>query len=338
MYRELYPVEAASKVSGRYILRRVKKDSGLVVEERVINNVITNGYFDQMLQGRAFPKGFVVGAGTSTPLITDTSLQSYIGGGASPQEYYTTINSTVFPRYIRRGFRVRSAEGATAGNISEVGIYFGGGFGDLGPAPERPLASRARIVDELGNPTTITVASDEFLDLIFEWTYYAMDGLTGTMTINLLGTPTDFDYEVRPVCMNAPSCWARFTAGWPNNALSAIPYATNSNLGSCRVSSSSTFEDPSSASNPAQSTDGNNWFSGLNSGPYTPGSRTRLFTLTLPLNSGNYAAPGIRSFLLGQGDGSIGCSQMHRIVLDGPFLKLPTHVFTLPINISMSNA
>src|SRR5690606_8691254 len=135
---------------------------------------------------------------------TDTSLQSFLGGGGSVEEGWMIRNTTVSPRSITLGVRIQGSEGAVVGNVAEIALC----RGTTGtPNNSTPIFNRARVVDEMGNPTTITVLSDEFLEVIYEITLYAIDGATGTLTINIDGTPTDFDYEIRPISMNHAGWW-----------------------------------------------------------------------------------------------------------------------------------
>src|SRR5690606_18622638 len=129
------------------------------------------------------------------------------------------------------------------------------------------IFNRARVVDEMGNPTTITVLSDEFLEVIYEITLYTIDGATGTLTINIDGTPTDFDYEIRPISMNNNTWWgisgsvlgsgtSAFTRFNPSGLLSATTSGR-----ACHVTDQTTFGDPSSSSFPAGYDDSNRFTS-----------------------------------------------------------------------------
>ncbi len=75
--------------------------------------------------------------------------------------------------YIRRTYRF--AAGVAAGNLSEVGVGWSTTL----------CFSRALIVDMAGIPTTITVLSDEILDVTYEFRMYwpLVDG-SATLTVN----------------------------------------------------------------------------------------------------------------------------------------------------------
>lgn len=341
------PAKIKQGVSGRFKLRVLKR--GIILRESGWSkNLIVNSWFDWLFQNVATTgfMGFVAGSGTATPDVTDTQLQSFLGGGGQFQEAWLTTNSTVSPRGFTVGVRCRAAEGAVVGNVAEIAMCRGGSGSGV-PNNSSPLMNRARVLDEMSAPTTVAVASDEILEVIYEFTFFAIDGATGTLTINIDGTPTDFDYEIRPVSMNHSSSWkisasitgtVDSTNSWVLFNPSAFPSVGTTGQTRCYVTGETTFGDPSSSSVPAGYSASNLFTSRIN-GTYTPGSRTRDFTIRLPLNNGNIAAPGIRSINLVLNEStntSAWCC--HQMLLDGPFLKPNTHVFDLPITVSMDNA
>ncbi|HEY8354215.1 MAG TPA: hypothetical protein VIK69_04295 [Methylophilaceae bacterium] len=338
------PVKVGPRVKGRFKLRAMKGNI-IMRESAWCPNIIVNGAFDYWLQNAANIgiMGFVAGAGTSTPQPTDTSLQSFLGGGGLVQEGWVTKNTTVSPRSITLGVRIQASEGAVVGNVAEIALCRGtSGI----PNNSTPIFNRARVVDEMGNPTTITVLSDEFLEVIYEITLYAIDGATGTLTINIDGTPTNFDYEIRPINMNSATWWGingevlfpGGTGSYIQFNPSGLLYATTSGTSPSHVTDQTTFGDPSASSNPAGYSTFNRFTSRVDA-PYVPGSKERLQTIRLPLSNGNIAAPGIRSInlVLNRAQSSDAWC-VHQMLLDGPFLKAPTHIFDLPVTVAMDNA
>lgn len=324
------PVKVGPRVKGRFKLRAMKGNI-IMRESAWCPNIIVNGAFDHWLQNTSGSiGGFVAGAGTATPQPTDTSLQSFLGAGGSVQESWVTRNTTVSPRSITVGVRIRANEGAIVGNVAEIALTRGS------PSSSAPIINRARVVDEMGDPTTITVLSDEFLEVIYEITLYTIDGATGTLTINIDGTPTNFDYEIRPISMNNTSWWA--ISGSSNFNPSGLLSAAGISNTECHVTNQTTFGDPSASSIPAGYAASNRFTSRVLA-PYVPGSKERLQTIRLPLNNGNIAAPGIRSINLALNRTTSSDSWcVHQMLLDGPFLKLPTQVFDLPVTVAMDNA
>ena len=111
----------------------------------------------------------------ATPLAITSTLQSSSTGRNSTAPYYT---------WGRRTFRF--GQGTAAGNLTEVGVTYGGGSS---------LFSRALIVDSGGNPTTLTILADEWLDVTYELRIY-QDLADKTFNITLLGV--DHVVTVRP--------------------------------------------------------------------------------------------------------------------------------------------
>lgn len=338
------PVGMKHRVSARFKLRAMKGEF-IMRESAWCKNLIVNGWFDRLFQNpnsQTVIAGFLAGAGTSAPDVTDTALQSYLGGGNSFQEAWSSVNSTVSPRSKTHGIRIRGSEGAVVGNVSEIALYYNTTGAVLAPASNRSLINRARVVDELGDPTSISVLSDEFLEVVWEFTIFAIEGATGTITINIDGTPTDFGYEIQPISMNSNSWWGAnlsTTNNYSAFVLSGVPNgSSSSSTGLPHVTGETVFSDPSSSSNPDGYSSGNNFTSRV-LGTYTTGTLQRTTTIRLPLNNGNLAAPGIRSINLtmaAQAATSSWCA--HQVLLDGPFIKPATHIFDLPVNVSMGNA
>lgn len=338
-----------SPISGRlpmetdYVVRKYRGD--IITGEYKAKNLLLNGFFDALLDisTATHINGVVFGAGTATPFETDTALQSYLGGGNSFQAQGVIRNSTVSPLSVTNWVTIRCNEGAVVGNVSELGIYRSTSSSAVPPSSSVDLATRARIVDEMGSPTTIPVGADEFLEVTFYWTVYLMNGVTGTLTINILGTPTNFDYEIRPISMQNTTLVPEFKGGtFPSNTgtrnLTMGFFASSANIASSVVTGETSFGDPSESSLPPNQNIAANRFTTITQGPYTPGSKQRTFTLRLPLNNGNIASPGIRSFNLETGGPSASQWFMHQVLLDGPFQKMPGQIFDLPIQVTLGNA
>lgn len=340
------PVRGKVKMETDYVVRKYR--GSMITGECKAKNLILNGMFDRLLNslGADFAiKGVIFGAGTTAPSETQTSLVSYLGGGNSFQAGDTIVNSTVSPRSVTRWCTIRCAEGAVVGNVAELAIYLGSVGGSEAPSSGVTIGTRARITDEGGSPTVISVASDEFLEVTFFWTVYVMDGSLGTLTINLLGTPTEFDYEIRPIAMQNPSLGA---GQWLNASTPQSVGSTGLRMGfyigssndayMSSVASATSFFDPSATTDPTGSNISTNKFTSIIDSTYTPGSKSRLFTLRLPLNNGNIASPGIRSFYLVTGYASQSIWFAHQVLLDGPFQKVSGQIFDMPISVTLGNS
>ena len=126
-----------------------------------------------------------VGTGVTPVAVSQTDLVTPLATTSTQQSSSTGRNSTT-PYYTwgRRTFRF--SQGAAAGNLTEVGVTYGGGSS---------LFSRALIVDSGGNPTTLTILADEWLDVTYELRIY-QDLADKTFNITLLGV--DHVVTVRP--------------------------------------------------------------------------------------------------------------------------------------------
>jgi hypothetical protein len=150
-------------------------------------NLITNGGLNRMATS-SYLLSCQVGSGSTVPAFTDTSLTSFVAGSSTIQTTNGSVLATSpYYAWIRRSWRF--AEGAATGNLSEVGIAWTSTPGNL--------FSHALILDEVGSPTTITILSDESLDVIYELRYYPK--LTDTFgTVVLTGSiGGSYDWTMR---------------------------------------------------------------------------------------------------------------------------------------------
>jgi hypothetical protein len=161
-------LKTESKVAGYYKLEAVKLDKvGNEVSRRIVAdwfpNLITNQGLNRMGLAGDYLNNCQVGSGSNIPAFTDTGLQTFIRSTATIQ---STVNSTlsVSPYYAQRTRVYRFAEGLAAGNLSEVGVGWSSSNGFL--------FSRALILDGGGSPTTITILSDETLDVSYIFRIY----------------------------------------------------------------------------------------------------------------------------------------------------------------------
>ncbi|MDH1660785.1 hypothetical protein N5E02_05070 [Stenotrophomonas sp. GD03777] len=123
-------------------------------------NLITNAGLDRMGSVGDYMSSCMVGSGNAAPAETDTALQARVASTSNIN--VQSNNSNVSPRYGWRRRTFRFAAGAAAGNLSEVGVGW----------TSTAVFSRALILDGSGNPTTITVLSDEVLDVTYELRFY----------------------------------------------------------------------------------------------------------------------------------------------------------------------
>lgn len=199
-------IEYKFGLAGKYKFVAKKLDeAGNVISERLLadwfDNLITDAALDDI--GKASGRGSwlnggytQVGTGNTPPTTSDTSLANYLaetnipsGGG---QGVFLTAQLTTQPYYHKLSITRRFATGAAAGNLTEVAVW---------PGNHSVMISRALIKDSNGNPTTITVLSDEVLDVSYELYIYLPNGgspVTGSFSQTILGTPTTYTYTLLP--------------------------------------------------------------------------------------------------------------------------------------------
>lgn len=204
-------------VEGYYTLRVMKADAdGNPIEstarEIEFPNLITNFGMDAIgsdsqSAGDHFWHSCVVGTGNTPPANTDTTLVSQIAAAADTAVQGSggdvTRQVATSPRWIQISRTWRFAAGTAAGNLTEVGIRRGTG------TPQN-LFSRALIADAGGNPTTLTVLSDEILDVTYRFRYFIPESdVTGTVVLN----GVTHNFTLRPI--NIIAGQDANEPGWP---------------------------------------------------------------------------------------------------------------------------
>ena len=235
-------------LAGRFRLQ-VRKASGAVrYDTGWFDNLITNQGLNQMGTG-GYLTACQVGSGSTSPAFTDTALGSYVAGTSTIQSSAGSASSTT-PYVIKRTNTYRFGEGAAAGNLSEVGVGTTTTTGNL--------FSRALITDSNGDPTTITVLANEFLDVTYQ---LQMIPPTGDTSVDVTdsgpaGTVHTFTIraaDVTTFASNSFSGWfispfgSSLTSGVNDNAVDVYDGA----IGAITESPSGTRGGATSASSPA---------------------------------------------------------------------------------------
>mgnify|MGYP000097226180 CR=1 FL=1 len=253
-----------ARMAGLFRLRVHKPGIGTRIDTGWFPNLITkNGLNEYPVAANIYNK-FFVGSGSTAPNENDTSLEQLVAetndfggdvtGAQSEPPYYS---------YFQRTRRFQAGE--AAGNLAEVGV------GDAA----NNLFSRALILDENGDPTTITVLADEVLDVSYEIRLYPpTDDLLKEVTIS----GQLHDTITRASRVTSSSFWAPFgdfdNSVSYNQAYSGdIQDITSRPAGSGYHSSSVAFQ------------------------AYSADSFERVNAVTWGLNNGNVGASGIRSIM-----------------------------------------
>lgn len=218
-----------SQVSGLYKLEVIKKD-GSVSGTGWFKNLITDGGMDRRAANTDYINYCQVGSGSSTPSYSDTALSARIAG--SNTQYSISegaASSSPYYVYVIKTFSF--AAGVAAGNISEVGV---------GWASTGSLFSRALVVDGSGNPTSITVLSDEELRVTYQLRLYVpLNDVTGS--VNLGGVTYNYTARASLATTNSNNGWSIYQSTESVVRISAIyVYVSNGAIGAITSSPSGT--------------------------------------------------------------------------------------------------
>ena len=168
-------VQINNSVGARFkLVARKASTEEITRETEWFKNIVLDTGLNRMSVGTWIDR-VRVGSGNSTPVASQTQLDNTIASTTTIQAVGSvTRQTTTSPYYVAASRTYRFAEGVAAGNISEVGCGWGAGL---------DLWNRALVKDLNGNPTTITVLSDEFLDVIVEVRYYPTQSFSGSFNL-----------------------------------------------------------------------------------------------------------------------------------------------------------
>lgn len=178
----------SGQVAGQYTIRKYKADTDELIQEvGPFDNLITDQGLNRVGTD-AFGQYVFVGAGTATPSVSDTGLNSYKNytvSSAPDGGWNSAILQGGSPDYWVQGAGTwRFAPGAATGTLTEVGI---GWFAGPLIAANHRVSSRALIVDSGGSPISITVLADEYLDVTYSLRYYPYVGSDVVQTVVISG-------------------------------------------------------------------------------------------------------------------------------------------------------
>lgn len=270
----ILPLRMRTRVAGWFTLEAV----GLDGRKRLLAkfpNLITNKGLDLIGTGGYPVSTCAVGTGNTAPAVTDTALVALVSSttnaisrtnsaqGSSP--YYGSLVSTwQFP------------VGAAAGNLAEVGVGSGA----------TSLFSRALILDGGGSPTTITVLSNEALNVTYQVNMYPP---TVDVAGNVSLGGSNYAFTLRASNVTSSSNWSISNDG----NFSGIGTKSSGSAFSTQVLGAITGA-PSGTAYGADS---------YSMGTYVGGSYTQTVTLNWSINAGN-APGGVGSVQLVVGWGS----------------------------------
>lgn len=282
-----------TQCAGWFKIEAIRPDGTRRVLADWFPNLILDGGLDRMGANSDYLNWCQVGSGSTAPVAAQTALVNRIAGTSTVQASSTGAQASApYYGWLRRTYRF--AQGVAAGNLSEVGV---------GWASTGSLFSRALILDGGGSPTTITVLSDEALDVTYELRRYpGTVDLTGTVVLN--GVTHNWVSRAAGVT----------TAGvWTGEGAMALDAAQsfNGNIGAV------TAPNPSGTSGVLSAT----------ALAYSAGSYTRAVTVSAGLNNSNLSG-GIRSIIV---TSNVAGTGRYQIQFDPAIPKDNTKVLSLTI-------
>ena len=274
------PIAGSVGMSGHFTFELLKVDAnGEVIEASrtkvaEFDNIILNAGLNRIGTASDWMNACQLGTGTATPLATDTGLASFLGGTTSVQASGEGAQgSAPFFGWHRRTYRF--AAGVATGNLTEVGVGWAGTAG-------ANLYSRALILDAALQPTVITKAADEVLDVTYELRIHPPTAdVTGNITITGSGTHS---FVTRAAGVTSESDWGS-GARIGGLGIGHSQFAYAGPIGAVTSQPSGTSSAANSNANAA----------------YANNSLQRAATITYGLNNGNVG--GIRSVRVHYGFG-----------------------------------
>lgn len=154
-----------TEVAGSYTMQkfRMGADGALAPSSEPITfeNIVTDVGLVFIANNTSYMQYAYVGAGSAAPQPTDTQLGSFLMQNSSvPMDTSPFFNTSEGFAGNRRTFRFNPR--GSMYNASEVGVGM----------VRTELFSRALVRDALGNPATISVLADEYLDVTYEIRLY----------------------------------------------------------------------------------------------------------------------------------------------------------------------
>lgn len=241
-----------------------------------------------------------IGTSSVTPNASQTKLIGLLrttSTEATSEQTGANSDDPLNP-YVWRRVAKRFAPSGSNANISEVS------FGST--LNGSTAFNRALTKDSGGNPSTITLLGDEYLDVVYELRIYPpMQDITGTFTPTGIDT-TPRGYVVRPRGQGGVLTY-NSQVGWVVDSMISVV----ANRGAVHSGDiGAIFSGPSGAS-----------FSPSASSVMDSVGASGVCTLTVPLSSGNFPT-GIRSIVAAIR------SCKYQFQFDPPFMKTADDVFT----------
>jgi len=201
----------------KLVVRKAETDEIVRETPEFLNLVLTTGLARMAVN--TWIDRCCVGTGNSNPVASQVALDSFLAlttATAAGAADTGGIQVTTAPYYWYGRRTWRFAVGVATGNISEVGLGWG----------NSNLWNRALVKDTEGNPTTITVLADEYLDVISEVRIYPKESAGSFNLVDKNGALiSNHTYIARPR-------FSSYVSGGATWLSVMVHYAQNNNQGS----------------------------------------------------------------------------------------------------------
>jgi len=191
------PLTMKVGLAAEFRLRAIRPNGQCRVDTGFFHNLITNVGLNDAHSGTATFNAISVGTGNTPPAYTDTTLAARVATTTTVQSSQEGQSGSPgdpdFYRWVEK--TLRFAQGVAQGNLTEVGA--------TRSSSPYTTYSRALILDGSGNPTTLTVLADEFLDVTYRVRFYPGD--TSDVNTSILISGQSHDIVLRPAEMDGTS-------------------------------------------------------------------------------------------------------------------------------------
>ncbi len=310
-------IQINARLMGEYCVE-IKRGDGTTESTGWFKNLILNQGLDRLGEPDSSISSIVyaqVGSGTATPLVTDTQLQTYVASSAAESEASSYTNSGSPDYYGQLTWQFTFAQGSVVATIGEVGVGWGNTAGSN-------LFSRALILDNIGNPTTISVTAIDELTVYYRLRVYPpLTDVTGTLNISSV----NYNYTIRAnnVTQFNNSIYTYGSAEYFNKVNNAVTYEPGVTM--------SAITDNGLTGSTTPSANINN----RTMGTYSPGQYYLDNTMTWSIGSAN-GTGGFQGIVFYWGLSYQPFS--FKMVFDNPIPKDNTKVFTLTMRFSWARA
>lgn len=326
---------------------RIIKRGEVLRETPFGRNTITLTGFNNLLSRTGTTRlAIVAGSGNATPTESDLILTAYLGKMSTRTSVTTSINNDIGsgPLFYRLTYTATfnpGAFGVSSVNVAEAGVTFT--EPTLGNINSTTLiGAHGLLVDGGGSPTTVAVAPDEYLDIVWEYTEWLPHDATGTVSIDIDGVPTDHTYYVRPAYLGSwlsgggwkPTTYgaASDTAQFPDPAneqwMNAIAGGVNYQRGSAVAAGPLGV----ASEGPSGAFDSSLVASSMGLATYATDSKQRGITMAWAPTRGNVGGAGIGAVTL-----ILGHTQW-QVSYDPPIEKVASKQLSLTFNLALANA